>query len=104
MSARSCSVCSVENQRWLGRGMCRRCYARMRYRGALIDFERASRPWSELADDLAVLLARTNDPGVIASTLQMTPKAIAQAAHRNGRNDLARPFWALDRAERKKVS
>lgn len=86
-------------RRHVGRGLCRRCHDDAGTQDELIDHTPINRTWDDLAEELEVMLQRTTDPNVIASTLSMKPKAIARSAHRHGRTDLARIFWAYDRQQ-----
>lgn len=83
------------------RGLCSPCYMRAYHSGDLVDFERTKRPWVELVEDLELLLDGRTSPHQAARALAMNPQAIANAAHRHGRDDLARPFWAYVRREQR---
>jgi predicted amidophosphoribosyltransferase len=99
MSGDICSEC--ERPADHARGLCSRCYQRARRAGALPDYERATRTWPDLAEDIEILLTRTSDVTLIAARLGTTVAAISRAGYRNGRADLARPFSAAAKRERK---
>ena len=94
----TCRLCPTE--RIKARGLCRPCYRGAQYRGELSNFPLTPihDTWADVEEDVDMLLDARTSPHSIAQRLGMTPKAIAERAHRNGRNDIARPFWALARA------
>jgi hypothetical protein len=96
----TCALCPTERTK--ARGLCARCYGRLLYRGELSDFPRTRTgdSWADVVEDIDLLIDARTSPHSISQRLGMKPKAIAEAAYRNGRNDIARPFWSLDRRER----
>lgn len=98
-----CLRCGKTDLPHAGRGLCTTCSKRCSNDGTLLDYPRLTRSKEDTAEDVLYLTGCGETPKAVTIRLGMSPGAIAKALIRTDHAEQARPFWALDRASRRKT-